>query len=144
MMYTGKTKSVGDILLSITIFVLQVDMRYRSIRDDEININIQVTAFLIADVCMRYKIGYILSSPFQVTWNHTSFFSWVPYCFVFYVVFRKLLPVTISRSLDMFSLFSIYEFENISWSFSFKRNINKCSYEALFLVEKNKALELSL
>lgn len=58
---------VKCILLSITNFVLQVDMRYRSIRDDEININIQVTAFLIADVCMRYKIGCILSLPFRVT-----------------------------------------------------------------------------
>ncbi|XP_063418817.1 A disintegrin and metalloproteinase with thrombospondin motifs 7-like [Mytilus trossulus] len=35
-------------------FMNEVDMRYRSIRDDEININIQVTAFLIADTEQAY------------------------------------------------------------------------------------------
>jgi hypothetical protein len=30
-------------------------LRYQSIRDEEINIKIQVTAFLIADVCVKIE-----------------------------------------------------------------------------------------
>ena len=37
------------------LFNFQVDLRYQSIRDEEINIKIQVTAFLIADVCVKIE-----------------------------------------------------------------------------------------
>jgi len=39
-------------------------LRYQSIRDEEININIQVTAFLIADVCIKID---------EVTYPYTGF-----------------------------------------------------------------------